>query len=395
MQQEKRIHMCEWDNKVEYKEVIELFLEKTIYEIKDEDETPRINFIFEEDAYDYFYHTMENPYRVEGWWIPDITEKDIDTLRHLNEDALCPTIIVKDYQKFFNYLTEITNEQAHLYSMYGEKHSARALCIMLMRRIWLRMGPTDFLEVEHFLKQQLDFLKNRELDHLREKPEKIGEFHQNDVSVQIKINRTWDETTRAATFWIETKDFKTHNLPQIYYDIRIENNRKVCYIYAVQNDINKGRVPKIERLLYKLNKFIEEENVHPGKLYAMKAYLKLLKRCGIYRIKIPILQVLNYRYHELLSERVEEEFHTTWTKERIESHQWLPEYRLQKEMKRYEADRLRYNRFVGKQDLISQLKTENLINLLMECTNHDPSLQLRNDLDNNTGYLEFQYVKNK
>lgn len=155
------------EDSVEYKELVELFLVRTIYDIADESETPKINFLFQEDAYNYLRYVKENPYRIEGWIIPDIKEQDIQKLRELREDDSCPTIIVKDFQKFFQYLTEITNEQVRLYKRYREIFSARPLCIRLMRRIWLRMTPTDFLDVENFLKQQLEFLKNEELDDYR------------------------------------------------------------------------------------------------------------------------------------------------------------------------------------------------------------------------------------
>lgn len=210
---------------------------------------------------------------------------------------------------------------------------------------------------------------------------------------KLEETRTWDESTRKAMLWIGNDEDKTHSLPQIYYDICLEGEQKVCYISAVQNELSRKKIPKVERLLYKLNKDIEEENVHPNRLYAMKIFLEILKEHKIRNIRIPILHVLNYRYHELLSKEHKEAFEQKWAKDRIEEFESLNGWRLKRTLEEYQTDQINCNRFIDKQDLISKLKTENLIHLMLECTNQDPSLVLRNDVDTNIGYLEFQYIK--
>ena len=90
------------NNKVEFKEVVELFINNITYEIKYETEIPRFNIIFKDDAYNLFYEIMKNPFKKEGFYTPNIKEEDIKTLKDLNNKDL-PTIYVKDHFKFFYY----------------------------------------------------------------------------------------------------------------------------------------------------------------------------------------------------------------------------------------------------------------------------------------------------
>ena len=106
------------DNKIAYKELVELFLNDTVPKIASEDEVPKFNIIFEEEAYEYFHYVMKNPYTEEGWIIPNIKEENIKKLQSLNGDDSCPTMIVRNYQMFFYYLMEIINQQLKLYAMY-------------------------------------------------------------------------------------------------------------------------------------------------------------------------------------------------------------------------------------------------------------------------------------
>ena len=381
------------DNYVSYKELVELFLINTVSEITSEDEIPKFNIIFEEEAYHYFYYVMNHPYTEEGWWIPNIKEEDIKKLCSLNGNDSCPTMIVRDYPMFFYYLMEIINKQLRLYSMYGERRGARSHCQCYMKRVWLRMGPEDFNNVEKFLERELQFIQNNDFDYLRFE-KKIAEFYGNDVYIYSRLGTTFDETTRQMAFWIQTDDKKKHDLPHIHYGITEENGKKVCYIFGFQTRLLRERIPKVERTLYKLNQGIEEENVHPSRVLALQLFLELLHQNNINHIKVPLLQVLNYRYHEIYSQNVKEEY-KKWNKDRIEKFQYLRGHDLKSEIRKYEGDQIDYIRFVDQQDLISQRKTENLINLFMEVARQNSELELINDFDNNDGCLEFKWTQKR
>ena len=362
------------NNRVTFEETVELFVNNTIYEIMSETEVPRVNIIFNKEAYKLFYHIMENPFKKEGYWTPNIKHEDIKKIEELSHGDY-PTIYVKDHIKFFEYLMEITNSLINLYNEYGEQKSPRALLIQVMRRIWLRMGINDFNNVEKFLSNELEAIKNNLFDDYRFET-KIDEFYSYEVKAKTVVNRTWDESNRSMSFKIYD-EFSYHSLPHILYDI-IDDT---CYIYAVQNDYYRERISKIERLLYKLNKGVENPNVHPSQVYSMKLFINMLKQNGITNIKVPTLQVLSYRYHELLSKNEKEKFPKKWDKLILEELRYLSGHRLEYKKKEYENDIKWYSHVVDKEDTISKLKTENLINLIYRVVEEDDSLNLINDID--------------
>lgn len=364
------------ENKVEFKEVVELFVNRTIYDLMNESEVPKINIRFKEEAFNLFNEVMNNPHRLQDAWSPDIQEKDINLLRK-QKDKNCPTIYVKNHMIFFQYLTEIINNQAILYEKYNDRYSARALAIRLMRRIWLRMGPNDFNNVEEFLKRQLEFVKNDIFNVLKDEIV-IQDFYGYNVTAKAVITDTWDEAPLGIKFKIYEEDNITyHSLPHLFYGI--END--TCYIYAVQNDKQRNRIPKIEKLLYKLNNNVENPNIHPSMVYSVILFLNLLKEYGINKIKVPTLQVLSYRYHELLSAREKISFPKKWNKNTIENLKYLSESQKKYKLEEYELDKTWYEHIVDKEDLISKLKTENLINLVYRIVETDDSLSLINDID--------------
>lgn len=376
------------DNKIAYKELVELFLIDTVPEIKSENEIPKFNIIFEDEAYEYFRYVMNHPYKP----ISKIKGEDIKKLKSLHGNQNCPTVVVEDYQMFFYYLMEIVNQSIKLYTQYGEPRSVRNYCMCYMKRVWLRMGPDDFGDIEKFLERELKFIQNNNFDYLSV-GKKITEFYGNDVYLQSRLGTTFDESTRQIAFWIQTEDKEKHDLPYIHYGINEENNKKVCYIFGVQSSFLRQKVSKIERSLYKLNREIEEENVHPSRVFVLQLFLELLIKNNITHIKVPLLQVLNYRYHEIYGQNIKDNYYKNWNKDRIDSFQYLRGYHLKREIQKYEDIQIEYIRFVDKQDTISRLKTENLINLFMEVLRQNPELELLNDLDNNDGCLEFKWTQ--
>jgi len=373
------------DDQIAYKELVEIFLSDTVPEIAGEYEVPKFNIIFDEEAYQYFYYVLKHPYGT----ISTVREKHIKQLMSLNGDDSCPTIVVKDFQMFFYNLLEIINRQIRLYALYEEPRNARDLCMFYLRRVWLRMTPGDFCNVEKFLDRELSFIKNYSFDYLMLK-RKITEFYGNDLYMALRLGTTFDESTRQMTFFLQTKDKKRHDLPYIHYGVTEENGKKVCYIFGVQNDFFRKRIPKVERTVYKLNQGISEENVHPSRVLVLKLFLEFLRKNGITHIKVPLLHVLNYRYHEIYSEHIKDQY-KVWDQDRIDGFQYLRSHRLKEEIRKYENAQIDYIRFVDKQDLISKLKTENLIQLFMEMLNQDSEFELVNDLDNNDGCLDFRW----
>ena len=348
--------------KLELEDLIEIFLTYSIHQIKNETETPNINFIFENDAYVLFKIAMNNRKNE----IHRIYQEDINFLiKHSNDD--CISIHINDALKFFEYLTDITNETIKLFYEYGDCVNARETAVYLLRRIWLRMGINDVENIYTFLDNQLQFVRNRTFDNLDYR--KDGLFQQYDVFMKTKVNDLWDETTRSMYFTLK-KDEYEYELPHILYEV---DNNGICYIYGVQRGYGE-RSKSIERKLYSLNKGIDNPNVHPSKICALLLFMSELKRKNISKVFVPSMQVLSYHYHELLSlesKKNYEEIANEYEKHRNDDYL----------KSRYNYLKNWYNHVYEKQDKISYLKTEELINLMYRLIQHDSNVEIINDIN--------------
>ena len=138
---------------IEINDVIKIFFNKTIYDIKSEIEIPNINFHFNDNNYQLF---KEN----------NIKQKDIDFfIKHYNDN--CLSIEINNTLSFFEYLTNIVNETIKLFKEYGDFINTIETVEYLLRRIWLRMGINDLSDINNFLKNQLQFIKYAYLDSLK------------------------------------------------------------------------------------------------------------------------------------------------------------------------------------------------------------------------------------
>lgn len=372
--------------KVEIKEVIEIFVEFTLPSLKIENETPNFNIIMPEEGFEIIEYVKKHPFKLKDSWTPNITDECIEYLKiENNSDENNPTMIIKDVKLFFKYLTDIINTLGELQEKYNKSTNPRRNIMNVLSRIWLRMGLTDFEDVSSFLRKQLRFVQNIELDDLKE-PKIMSEFMGFTVIAETHLNHTWDETNRSIHFTLKEEN-ETHDLSKIHYEICEEDNEKVCYIYAVQNKENGKKSSKIQRKLYKLNKGLSKEecNVHPNQIAPLIIFVRLLNERGIYNIKIPTIQVLNYRYHELLSDREKERFKNNWPEDRIK--QLYEENESDSiNIREYEYELSWYNRVVDKADQISKLKTEKFYHLI-ERLNKYYNLTQINDLDIQNGTI--------
>lgn len=380
---------------VYFQELVELFVSVTVPDIMDEYEVPRVNFIFSDEAISWLRNLLKNPFKKEGYDTQNMTEDDINRLCRENQnDSNCPTIVVKDYKLFFQLLTDIVNEQIDLYFEYRKGMGARRAALLLLRRLWLRMNVEDFNDVELFLEKQLEFLKNREFDNPFDE-NSLGIFDRYFVFYGVELCETWCESTRRMYFRIYDGLEEHHDLPNVYYDICEENGEKVCYVSAVQCQKYDKRIKSIERKLYKLNKNIPDSKVHPNFLMAMKLFYEVLRKYNISHIKVPIIQVLSYRYHELLSEQEREIFEKKWTEKQLkylyslrDSACWQKQEKFEGLMKEYEYDRISYDRFVDKEDFISKNKIEGLINLFTSMTYLDDMMAINTEPFIDASYLD-------
>ncbi len=362
--------------KIEFKETIELFVERVIYDIKSGRDVPNINFNFGESGLELFNHVKNNPHKLEGYWTPDISDENIEKVMSQDEGVL--TINVHDTSRFFHLLTDIVNASLELESKYTDRPSERSYAMYLMRRIWLRMGIEDVNNIESFLEKQLEFLKNHTLDNYDFTI--VDMFYDYKVKMKTISNPTWDESTRSMIFSITDEKEEDYELPHILYDIDKDNN---CYIYGVQSAKYRHNSKKIERKLYKINKGIENTNVHPSRVYSLIYFINELKKKGITTIVVPSMQVLNYEYHQIMGERAKDDVvrigNLLSTMPSVAS--------LERE---YETAVNWYNKVYNREDTISRLKTEDLFNLMYRIEEQYPDINIVNDVNIEGDYLKLK-----
>ena len=63
---------------IEFREIVELFLCVSIYELKSESEVPNINLKFGPDGFALFKSLVIKPFELEGSWTPNATQENID-----------------------------------------------------------------------------------------------------------------------------------------------------------------------------------------------------------------------------------------------------------------------------------------------------------------------------
>ena len=347
------------------KDIINIFFKYTIYDLKKEIETPNINFYFQKKDYNSLKMIIDN-------------QEDLTFLINRQIDD-CVNIEINDYSIFFNYLTNIINKTIKLFNEYEQNVDIEETARYLLRRIWLRMGINDFIDINSFLKNQLEFVNNRYLDTPEEKrlyPTKEFEIFQ-----KTKVNDLWDETTRRMIFTIKNNE-EVYELPHILYDI---DDNNTCYIYGVQSSQNEKN-KHIERKLYKLNKGIKNPNVHPSKVYSLLLFINVLKKNNISNIIIPSLQVLSYHYHELLSIESKKYY-----EEIIKEYQNNPNDIYLKN--RLEYLKNWYLHVYQKEDKISYLKTEELIYLMYRLLEHNSDIEIVNEVNIQGDYLKIKIKK--
>ena len=377
---------------IDFKELIELFILRTLPSIKSEKEIPNINFIFDNNSIELFNYVMEHPFRKKDVWTEDITSKDLEITKEINNmNPNSNTIIIDDGVSFFDYLTSIVNEHLKLFKEYEYILMIRNTTMSLLTRIWLRMDDNDFNDVISFLKKELDFYKDRTLDKYRTEIY-ISSYEGIDSYAECNINESWDETTRSMNFRLENSG-ESHTISRVLYDIRSENGIKVCYIYGVQNNLFNITNKRIERKLYKLNKGIDNPKVHPNQLYSLILFLEILKKEGITTIKVPKNQTLSYGYHKILSNNEKSNFKAKWPTKKVRKIYSSDDEDSINKRHEYELDKEWFKHIVGKENTIERLKTDKLFELLRRLCLYDPSFEFVGISPNNDEILVYKLRK--
>lgn len=341
------------------RELIELFIIECYPSLLSGIVIPKLKFIFNDDIYEILEDVKNNPFVMENVWTPNICGENIEFLRNNNNlDNDDFVIYVNDSKLFFEKLTKLINA----YSKYKEEHYSgergRYLMVNYLKdALWLKLLPSDFSNIYAFLDREIAFLEDRTFD----KYDVVLNGYTNDnifdtymdniIVAKRDENSFWFETVNNMSFDLINREKKlVYYLPSIHYGI---DNGK-CYIYGIQNISISESDKKLERDLYKLNKGINNPINHPSFVLALKTFIDMLNKENITDIEVPLLEVINYDYHQMTGSRTKMMFERQWRDLSDLS---------EDEMVQYEIDKENYKKFVDKEDFISKNKIEGLTNL--------------------------------
>ena len=364
---------------LDFKEAVTLFLDRTMSDLKNESEIPALNIVFPDSAFKLFEYIKEHPFEKDGSYVPPLYDRDIEKAKiENNSNPELPTINIHNTVKFFELLTDIINSWHDKKNKHWGSYGHRALFIQNIKRLFLRMSPNDMLNIESFLQRELSFIQDKTFDEYIGKNTIISEYEGYILKTALEEAPSWCETTNKMTFFLTNDNNEFHTLPSIYFGITEEYGEQVCYIYAIQNERHRAENKRIQRTLYKLNKGIENPDVNPASILVLQTFINMLKEKGITDIKVPCLQVLSYRYHEILSDTTKRDFEKNYSPEQLEYINNLNSYDRERKLEEYEWQKLWYSHVVDKQDFISYTKTEGLFKIFRRVQDQFSSIELLN-----------------
>lgn len=375
-------------------EIIRDFLNNTIPDMNSmEFDLPYIKFVFSDEEIQKMSAIAKLEREIKSLEYLKTIQSNYTNGIKKDEDIF---IVVDDYQKFFELLSKLVKK-------FSEREYRGLLDnINFIRSIWLRMSPSDIDNVNEFLERQLSFLNYDEvLKYSQEIYKKYDEF---DIVYENKCNMDWFETNNHVAFSIrrETESegidkylnlscsYHYYKLPIIHYAFTKENDEMVCYIYAIQSMNNMEKDEVIKERIQPLRKELRNKYVSPDFIISLKLFTDFLKDQNITNIKVPLLQVFNYTYHEHLSDSVNKAYLSYDDKDELEKE--YNDGNLTDKVLDYIHDKNMYYRFVDKQDIISKNKTERLLNTFIIMNEKYDNIEFMNE-----PFIEGDYliIKNK
>ena len=155
-----------------------------------------------------------------------------------------------------------------------------------------------------------------------------------------------------------TKIYKYYYLPTIHCGFIKEDDIPTCYVYGIQQLGKHDQDPVIKNITQEERKRLRNKYVSPDFIIALKILVDILREKGITTIKVPLLQVYNYEYHQNVGNLYYEKL-KSYSPERIHDLEWMNA--SFEAVEEYDNIKRQVARFHEKEDIISANKTERLI----------------------------------
>lgn len=351
-------------------EVLRYFIIKTLTDFNDiEYNLTFLKFIFREEDMKYIYSFLDTIseddtylyFNIPGLDSRVLKEKRDDATRILKNNLLSyknredyTFIKIDDYKTFAKLLNEVV-KGTYCNNLYY-KFSADSI----LKSIWFRMGVSDIDDVNNFLRRELSFFNTA--NFFQNEYTKWREYNTCDLVYKNKSNDNFFETNNHIEISLK-KYNHYYDFPVIHYGLTIENNLPTCYIYGIQN-LEHDNDNYFDEVIKSDKKFLRNKYVSPKFVMSLKLFIDLLRKNNITNIKVPLLQVFNYPYHEKLSNEIIEYF-KSYTEEELIDIIDMANLGNDERYNLYLHDKMMYEKFANKQDIISRNKTERLIDTFM------------------------------
>ena len=363
-----------------YENVTKEFIESTLYILLCNSTKTNFRMRFEEpEAMQFITQILQESAKGGIYWERKAQEilKGLSKSEDLDNDT--PVMVIRDYKAFFEGLTNVCEQNVHQHFKRTKNSSfpwyERTNC---MEEVWLRMAPEDFNDPENFLRLQVQMVKDTTFNKY-DNETCLGQskmLGDNYICIQNKVARTWDEASQEMEITIYDKEhyhrenkryIPKYKLPVVRYGIYEKDGEKICRIFSIQtkdtedrNDVRK----KVDRARYKVNDGVSDESrdkVEPKNLIALSIFVNLLNMERITKIEAQGAYALDYEFHEKRNKRLIKDFDERWTEEKKKE---LPEV--------YKREKTYLDKSYGKEELISEIKTERFIKTFDRLLEHYP-----------------------
>lgn len=312
---------------------------------------PFIRFVFDSKDISEFQLIVLKDYEHDK-------EKGLVALRKLlrnNKNQVDNSIRINNSNEFFEVLGQIIEE--------CEKQKLEEKELLLCG-MWLRMGVEDLNNVEDFLKKQLEFIKNLNCFPTDYTP--VLEDGDTTIEYRSHYNLGFNETSSRIEFKVNDKEHGDYYFPAIHYGLSLRNGKPKCYIYAIQNIRDKNTNTEFfDEYLRPIKKGLRNKYVSKDFVLTLGLFLDMIYSSGIDEIRVPIYQVFNYRQHEFLSDVLNVVCNDYEEEEKKVLEEKIKNNDIDDNVSDYIHNKILYDRFVGKEDMISRNKTERFIYTFM------------------------------
>lgn len=388
-----------------YENVTKEFIQSTLYILLCNSTKTNFRMRFEEsEAMQYIREILQESAKGGPYWERKAQEilKGLSKSEDLDNDT--PVMVIRDYKEFFEGLTNLCEQNVHQHFKRTKNSSfpwyERTNC---MEEVWLRMTPEDFNDPENFLRTQVQMAKDTTFNKY-DNETCLGQskiLGYNYICIQNKVARTWDEASQEMEITIYDKEYyhkenkryiPKYNLPVVRYGIYEKDGEKICRIFSIQtketedrNDVRK----KVDRARYKVNDGVSDEStekVEPKNLIALSIFVNLLNMEGITKIEAQGAYVLDYEFHEKRNKRLIKDFNERWTDEK-----------KQRQPDMYIREKTYLDKSYGKEELISEIKTERFVKTFDRLLEHYPMGRVDSypaEVDSNY-HITIPKIKNK